>query len=100
LLQLYHVLATGNECGDPLRMTIHTLSPAARNVQTAIGPSALAMLGKPARTTEELVASAIQISREVARIGRLLSTQLDFDYPAEAQKVVADAWGLTFDEST
>lgn len=95
LLQLYHILATGEDCGDPLRMTIHSMSPAVRNVQAGIGPTALAMLGKPTRTVEELVESAMQIAREVARVGRLLSTRLGFDYPAEAERFVADAWGLS-----
>jgi predicted nucleotidyltransferase len=99
LLRLYHVLATGTDCGDPLRMTIHSMSPAVRNIQALIGPSALAMLGKPARTAEELVDSAMQIAREVARIGRLLSTRLNFDYPADAERVVADAWGLNLDDA-
>jgi len=98
MLRLYHILATGNDCGDPLRMAIQSMSPAFRNIQAEIGPSALAMLGKPARTMEELVESAMQIAREVARIGRRLSTSLQFDYPAEAERVVADAWGLKLDE--
>jgi hypothetical protein len=97
LLQLYHILATGNDCGDPLRMTIHSMSPAVRNIQAGIGPLALAMLGRPTRTVEELVHSAIQIAREVARIGRLLSTSLKFDYPDEAERVVAAAWGFDLD---
>jgi len=93
LLQLYHILATGKDCGDPLRMTIHTMSPAVRSIQAEIGPSALAMLGKPAGTPQQLVDSAMQIAREVARIGRLLSARLNFDYPAEAERVVVNAWG-------
>ena len=97
LLQLYHILATGNDCGDPLRMTIHSMSPAVRSIQAEIGASALAMLGKPTRTAEELVDSAMQIAREVARIGRLLSTSLNFDYPAEAERVVADSWNLNLE---
>lgn len=99
LLRLYHILATGNDCGDPLRMTIHSMSPAVRNIQAEMGPSALVMLGKPARTAEELVDSAMQIAREVARIGRLLSTSLAFDYPADAERIVADAWGLSLDNA-
>jgi predicted nucleotidyltransferase len=99
LLQLYHILATGNDCGDPLRMTIHSMSPAVRSIQAEIGPSALAMLGKPARTVEELIDSATQIAREVSRIGRLLSTSLNFDYPAEAERVVADSWNLKLDDA-
>ncbi len=99
LLHLYHILATGNDCGDPLRMTIHSMSPAVRTIQAEIGPSALAMLGKPARTVEELVDSAMQIAREVARIGRLLSGSLKFDYPAEAERVVADSWDLHLDNA-
>jgi len=99
LLQLYHILATGKDCGDPLRMTIHSMSPAVRSIQAGIGPLALAMLGKPARTPEELVDSAMQIAREVARIGRLLSTKLNFDYPAEAERVVAAAWNLDLDDA-
>jgi predicted nucleotidyltransferase len=96
LLQLYHVLATGTDCGSPLSMTIHSMSPAVTNVQTGIGPTALAMLGLPTRTTEELVASAMEIAREVARVGRLLSKKLDFDYPEQAERVVSDAWAMSF----
>jgi hypothetical protein len=94
LLQLYHILATGNDCGNPLKMTIHSMSPAVLNIRAGIGPSALAMLGKPMRTTEELVDSAMEIAREVARIGRLLSKRLDFDYPTEAERVVSDLWAI------
>ena len=35
----------------------------------------------------------MQIAREVARIGRVLLMRLNFDYPAEAERVVANAWG-------
>jgi predicted nucleotidyltransferase len=97
LLHLYHILATGNDCGDPLRMTIHSMSPAVRSIRAEIGPSALAILGKPMRTPEELVDSAMQVAREIARIGRLLSKQLDFDYPVEAERVVCDVWALRLD---
>jgi hypothetical protein len=31
----------------------------------------------------------MQIAREMARIGRLLSARLNFDYPDEAERVVA-----------
>jgi predicted nucleotidyltransferase len=99
LLQLYYILATGNDCGDPLRMTIHSMSPAVRSIQAEIGPLALAMLGKPTRTVEELTDSAMQIAREVARVGRLLSTRLNFDYPTEAERVVADSWNLNLDDA-
>jgi predicted nucleotidyltransferase len=97
LLQLYHILATGNDCGDPLRMTIHSMSPAVRSIRAEIGPSALAMLGNPTRTPEELVDSAMQVAREIARIGRLLSKRLDFDYPDEAERVVCEVWALSLD---
>jgi predicted nucleotidyltransferase len=100
LLQLYHILATGNDCGDPMRLTIHSMSPAVRSIQAQIGPSALAVLGKPAGTVEELVDSAMQVAREVARVGRTLSTQLNFDYPHEAERVVAASWGLNLDHAT
>lgn len=96
LLQLYHVLATGTDCGSPLTMTIHSMSPAVKNVQAGIGPTALATLGLPTRTAEELVASAMEVAREVARIGSLLSKKLDFDYPEQAERVVGDAWATSF----
>ena len=97
LLQLYHILATGTDCGSPLSMTIHSMSPAVKSVRAGIGSAALAMLGKPTRTAEELVASAMEIAREVARIGRLLAKKLDFDYPVQAERVVGEAWATRFD---
>jgi hypothetical protein len=78
-------------------MTIHSMSPAVKSVQAGIGPIALAMLGKPTRTAAELVASAMEIAREVARIGRLLSKKLEFDYPVRAEGVVGAAWATRFD---
>lgn len=92
LVQLYHVLATGTDCGPIARMNIHAMSPVVRAIQTELGDGPLAVLGLPARTHDEIISSAATVSDEVARVGRLLAARLGFDYPVNAETVARAIW--------
>jgi hypothetical protein len=97
LFQLYHILATGADCGSLHMMTIHSLSPAAGNIQKAFGDSVLAELGRPTRTREEFVQSVKAIANEVARVGHLLADRIGFEYPAAAEATARAVWSSTDD---
>jgi predicted nucleotidyltransferase len=90
LFRLYHVQATGADCGA--RPTIHSMTPAVRNVQHVFGGAALAEIGRPMRTRAELIESAEAIADEVGRVGRILSDRLQFEYPAKAETAARTAW--------
>lgn len=92
LFQLYHILATGTDCGSLHVMTIHSLSPAAGNIQKAFGDGVLAELGRPTRTREEFVQSVTAIADEVTRVGRLLADRIGFEYPAAAEATARAVW--------
>lgn len=92
LVQLYHVLATGTDCGPIARMNIHAMSPVVRTIQAELGEAPLAVLGLPARTHAELIGSAAAVADEVARIGRLLAERLGFDYPEKAEAAARAIW--------
>jgi predicted nucleotidyltransferase len=92
LIRFYYVLATGQDCGQLNRLTIHTLTPVIQAVQQEAGDEVLALVGGPARTPEELIKSALQLRDETARVGRLLAEKLGFDYPAAAEEAVRRSW--------
>jgi predicted nucleotidyltransferase len=92
LVRFWYILATGNDCGPLHRLTIHTLTPVVRAVQTHIGPDALALVGQPTRTPAELIAAMTHLHDEIARVGRALADQLGFDYPAAAEATARRTW--------
>ena len=94
LLRFWFVLATGDDCGPIHRLTIHTLTPVMRAVQTQFGAGALALVGQPTRTEDEIVETASRLRDEVARVGRALGEKLDFEYPAAAEESVRRSWLL------
>jgi predicted nucleotidyltransferase len=92
LFRLYHISASGSDCGSIDAMTIHSMSPAATEIQKEFGNAVLAELGRPTRTREEFVESVASIANEVARVGRLLAHRAGFEYPATAEKVARAVW--------
>jgi predicted nucleotidyltransferase len=92
LIRFHYVLATGQDCGPLNRLTIHTLTPVVQAIQQHAGDPVLALVGKPARTPEELMAAASHLRDEVSRVGRLLAEKLGFDYPAAAEETVRRSW--------
>ena len=53
LLRLWYIEASGLDCGDVRRQTIHSFTDCIRTVEAAIGPRALALLGVPLRDRRE-----------------------------------------------
>jgi predicted nucleotidyltransferase len=94
LIRLWYVLATGYDCGSLREMTIHTLSPVVRAIRASQGDKALALIGQPLRTRQEILDATTQIRDEVARVGRQLAAQLGFDYPADIEMLVLQGWDV------
>lgn len=94
LIRLWYVLATGYDCGSLREMTIYTLSPVVRAIREAQGDNALALIGQPLRTRQEILDATTQIRDEVARVGRQLAARLGFDYPSDVEMVVLQGWDV------
>jgi predicted nucleotidyltransferase len=92
LIRFWYVLETGNDCGPLNRLTIHTLTPVIRAVQTYVGADALALLGQPMRTETEIIEAAAHQCDEIASVGRLLADKLGFTYPASAEETIRRTW--------
>jgi len=91
-LRFCYMHATGEDCTDLRRVTIHTLTPIVRAVQQAAGPEVQRALGMPARTRAEVLAAVDALHALVARIGRELAARHGFDYPAELEALVLESW--------
>lgn len=86
ILRLWHVLATGQDCGPLSSMTIHSLTPMARTLEAAHEGRALGDLGRSSETEAEFGEAMEQMRGEGARVGRLLAGRLGFDYPVAAEE--------------
>ena len=109
-LRLAYMLATGQDCFDLRRATIHSLTPVARALKGGIGQepparsespgreqqsgwrSAQQIIGPPVRTRDEIVAALEILHAEIARIGRELARRHDFQYPETLEAVVLGSW--------
>lgn len=90
-LRVCYMHATGEDCLDLRRVTIHTLTPIVRAVQQA-GPEVQHILGMPTRTRPEILAAIDALHALVARVGRELAARHEFDYPAELEALVLHYW--------
>ncbi len=86
LLRLWHIEATGLDCGPIQAMTIHSLTPMVRAVEAAFGGEAVAALGRSSEAEKEFQEAAERLREEGARVGRALAGRLGFDYPAAAEE--------------
>jgi len=86
LLRLWHMEATGQDCGPMSAMTIHSLTPMVRAVEAAHGGQALNVLGRSSETEVEFCEALERMHKEGARVGRILAERLGFDYPAVAEE--------------
>ena len=86
LLRLWHVEATGRDCGPMSTMTIHSLTPMVRTVEAAHDSQALKALGRSSETEVEFGEATERLRAEGARVGRLLAGRLGFEYPAAAEE--------------
>jgi len=91
MLRLWSIDVLGVDHGHR-GTTIHALTPIVRAVASSQGERALALLGAPLRTREELVVCIEANRDEVAAVGRRLSDRLGFEYPSALEKVVRDRW--------
>jgi hypothetical protein len=91
VLKLFFISATGRDCGSSIG-SIHVMSPVARAIQEAFGDEALALLGTPRRTTEELMTNAMILQDMVASIGRTLCERHGATYPEKAEATVRRNW--------
>ena len=86
LLRLWHVEATGLDCGPIQAMTIHSLTPMVRAVESIHDGEALKALGRSSETEADFGEATMRLRVEGARVGRLLAERLGFDYPAAAEE--------------
>jgi hypothetical protein len=86
LLRLWHVQATGWDCGPMSAMTIHSLTPMTQAVQAVRAGGALNALGRSSETEAEFGEALEWLHEEGARVGRMLAERLGFDYPAAAEE--------------
>jgi hypothetical protein len=94
LLRLWYIEASGWDCNDVRRQTIHSLTECIQVVEQALGPAALALLGMPMGDREELC-QAIESTRHiVAQLGRRLAERYGFAYPSDLETTVLQAWEL------
>lgn len=92
LLRLWYIDVSSTDCGDMQRQTIHSLTSIICALQEATGEEALAVIGQPMSTRQELYC-AIERDREVAaRLGRRLAQTYNFAYPAELEATVLQGW--------
>ena len=92
LLRLWHVEATGLDCGPIQAMTIHSLTPMVRAVEAAHEGEALNALGRSSATEAGFGEAVERLRAEGRRVGRLLAERLGFDYPAAAEEAAMRAW--------
>jgi len=92
MLRLYYILATGDDCGDLRRGTIHTLTPIVRTLQDAFGDRILRVIGQPLRSRAEICEAIEILNEEAGRVGRELARRYEFEYPAELESLVTRYW--------
>lgn len=97
MLKLLFIDATGCDCGNATR-SIHVLSPVARAIQNRWGEAALALLGTPRTTTDELAAHAYELQNAVATLGRELCQRHGAPYPEAAEATVRRNWDAYFEK--
>ena len=92
LLQLYYILAAGEDCGDLRRATIHTMTPIIQVLQGAFGEHVLKLVGLPMGSRAEIEAAIETLNDDIAAVGRQLAAKHGFVYPAELEAVVRRGW--------
>ena len=92
LIRLWYIEASGQDCGDVRRQTIHSLTEVIRAIEQALGAPALALIGVPTRNRQELM-QAIEANRQaVSQLGPRLAWRYGFAYPAALEAVTRQGW--------
>lgn len=92
LLRLWYIQATGQDCGDLGRSTIHSLTRVVRTVEQQMGAHALELLGMPLRSRDEVCRAIESNRRVVAELGRSLAQTYAFAYPEALETTVEQHW--------
>jgi hypothetical protein len=98
LLRLWYIEASGMDCGDMRRQTIHSLTQVIRTIEQARGASALEVIGAPARNRQELI-QTIEANRQVvsSSLGPCLAERYGFAYPAALEATTRQGWQVFLD---
>lgn len=92
LIRLWYIEASGQDCGDVRRQTIHSLTKVVRTIEQAMGAPALALIGAPTRNRQELL-QAIKANRQaISQLGPRLAQRYDFEYPVALEAVTRQGW--------
>jgi hypothetical protein len=94
LLRLWYIEASGRDCNDVRRQTIHSLTDCIQVVEQALGPAALSLLGMPMGDREELCRAIESTRQTVGQLGRRLAERYSFAYPSDLEATVLKAWDL------
>ncbi|HLW01425.1 MAG TPA: hypothetical protein VKT82_22405 [Ktedonobacterales bacterium] len=92
LIRLWYIEASGQDCGDVQRQTIHSLTSVIRAIEQALGPQAMELIGAPMRYRQELMQAIERNRQAVSRLGPGLAERYGFDYPAALEAVTLEGW--------
>ncbi|MEZ4868562.1 MAG: nucleotidyltransferase domain-containing protein [Caldilineaceae bacterium] len=98
LVRLLFIEATGADCGDLTRPTIHGLKAAAAVLNPTQDETLGSLMGAAAMTKQELCRAQTLIYTEVARVGRALATNYGIAYPAALEEIVVENWQRFMEE--
>ncbi len=93
LVRLWYIDASGQDCGDVRRQTIHSLTSVIRAIEQALGPQAMDLIGAPMRTRQELLQTIERNRLAVSQgLGPRLAERYGFAYPAALEAVTLEGW--------
>jgi hypothetical protein len=93
LMRLWYIEASGQDCGDLRRQTIHSLTEVVRTIKQTMGPQALALIGAPVRDLQELCQTIERNRLAVSQhLGRHLAQKYGFEYPSALEATVIEGW--------
>lgn len=92
LVRLVYILATGRDCGDLRRITIHSLTPVVRAVQDYEPINVVQVLGMPLQSLDDIFAANEALNTAVSQAGREVAARFQFDYPNAVEKIVLTSW--------
>ncbi len=83
---------TGSDCGDLSRTTIHGLKAAAAALNPNQSPKVGRLMGAPATNRQEMCRAQTVLHDEMARVGRVLASRYQVEYPAALEAIVQQNW--------
>ena len=92
LLRLWHIQATGCDCGETRTQTIHGLTHLMQTVEQARGAEALEVLGASLASRNDICRAIEQLRDQITQTGQLLAQTLNFPYPEAIEHVARQGW--------